>query len=130
MRTIIIGPPKSGKTTLTLTYDCEKIHGDDFISLGWSEASQAIADLLDGKPEDSNYVAEGVVMARALRKMLTESPYRKPCCKVIYLEEPYVELTKGQIAMGKGLLTVWNGIEPKLVEMGVEIEFRKRTCNA
>ncbi len=126
MRTIIIGPPKSGKTTLALSYDCEKIHGDDFIELGWSEASQAVADLLGGKPEDSTYVAEGVVMARALRKMLAGSPYRKPCCKVVYLEVPYVELTKGQIAMGKGLLTVWNEIEPKLVELGVEIEFRKK----
>lgn len=125
MKIVIVGPPKSGKTTLAMTYpDCERIHGDDFIELGWSESSQAVADLLSSKQGD--VVAEGVCLPRSLRKMLEANPDVKPCDKVVFLCDPYLPLNKGQLTMAKGINTVWSQIEKKLSSLGVEIEFRRK----
>lgn len=118
LRTVIVGVPKSGKTTLSHTMSAPRFHTDDLIALGWSEASEAACNWLDAP---GPWVIEGVAMARALRKWLAKYPEGKPCDQLVVLETPWVVLTKGQETMAKGIFTVLDEIIPELVARGVEI---------
>ena len=71
MRIAITGGPQTGKTTLAATLGAPVIHGDDFIELGWSQSSQALAHAMR---TPGPWVAEGVQVPRALRKMLEARP--------------------------------------------------------
>lgn len=116
MRLLIAGVPGSGKTTLAGE---GAIHTDDYIELGWSEASLAVSCLFDAI---GPWVIEGVTVPRALRKWLVQHEDGKPCDKVIFLNEPWEELSKGQASMAKGCRTVWLQVVGELRERGVEIE--------
>lgn len=121
MRLAITGGPKTGKTTLAGTLPGAVIHGDDFIHLGWSESSAALAAAMRDTPA---WIAEGVQVPRALRKLLDADPRAKPCGRLIVLTKPYRDLNRGQRAMAEGVTTVIAEILPALRRLGVEIEHR------
>lgn len=118
-RVAIIGPPRSGKTTLSAAYK-RVCHADDFARLGWSEASGQLALELCSARYDC---FEGVAMVRALRKWLDRHP-GKPVDRVIYMRTPREPLSAGQSAMAKGVDAVWREVEPVLRRRGVVIEYR------
>lgn len=123
-RILITGGPKTGKTTLAKQLAVENagilLHTDDFIPLGWSTASEETA-LWMGKY--GPFIIEGVAVPRALRKWLASNPTGTPADKVIFLGKPWVALSPGQLAMTKGLVTVWKEIVGELVARGVELVF-------
>ncbi len=66
-RIAVTGSPKAGKTTLCeRVHDRPVIHTDDFIKLGWSEASAAV--MLKVNETRGPLIVEGVAVPRALRK--------------------------------------------------------------
>lgn len=117
MRIVIIGWPKTGKTTLA-----KKMGGgrstDEVQKLGWSEASAAVAEWFNAP---GPWVIEGVAVPRAIRKWITTHPGRRlPIDKIIHLHTLYQPLTAGAEVMGKGIDTVMTQIRPHL--QGIEIE--------
>lgn len=121
MRIAITGGPLTGKTTLAPTLGSPVIHGDDFMHLGWSQSSQALAHAMR---DPGPWVAEGVQVPRALRKMLEARPDVKPCDRLIILTTPYTAQGEGQRRMSLGIDTVLAGVLPLLRGLGVEIEKR------
>ena len=124
MRTVICGGPKTGKTTLSQTLKPQVFHADDYISPGWSEASQAVCDLFDQYAgADSSWVIEGVSCARALRKWLNSHPIGSPCDRVLLLMDvkDMSNYTSRHSSMAAGVHTVFQEIEPELIARGVEI---------
>lgn len=124
LRTVIIGPPKAGKTTLAgaianVQPDTQVLHTDDLIGLGWSEASQHIANHWLSRP--GPLVIEGVAAVRGLRKWCAANAAGKPCDVVLYLTEPWVKLSPGQASMATGHTKIWAEIEAELVSRGVEV---------
>lgn len=120
MRTLIIGWPRTGKTTLA-----QEMGGgrstDEVMSMGWSEASEEVSKWLD---QPGDFIIEGVALPRALRKWQERNPGEKPPVdKVILLNNPHETLTDGQIAMGKGMDTVMSQVLPWLSQ-DVYIEVR------
>lgn len=141
-RIAITGGPRTGKTTLASRLCIDVAveagianpkhrglgereivhHTDDLIDLGWSEASQAAAALLDAP---GPWIVEGVAVSRALRKWREQHPGQPPPVdRVIYLTEPHEPLTPGQRSMSKGVETVHREIEPWLDEHGITTERR------
>jgi len=127
-RIVILGGPRTGKTTLARQMIeggagdgmGVSLHADDLIDLGWSEATQRIADSWFNEP--GPWIIEGVALSRALRKWREAHPGEAPPVdRVIRLTTPHVELTKGQAAMAKGEETVWQEIAGWLLGEGVAI---------
>lgn len=120
MRIAIIGSPRAGKTTLAVQLGSELglrvVSSDAFISLGWSRASDEVAELMSAAPG----IYEGVAVVRALRKLLARSPMR-PVDRVIVLAVPRVQLRLGQETMRKACETMLAEIQPELVARGVEL---------
>lgn len=104
MRIAITGSPGSGKSTLAKALSA--ILGIDLKStdatsvLDWSEASTEVSLWFDW-PGD--FIVEGVVIPRALRKWQLRNPDRPPPLdKFIIIPEPKILLTKtGQQTMQK-----------------------------
>jgi len=121
-RILITGGPKTGKTTMAkrLGAGSRVLHTDDLIHLGWSEASEEVATWM-GKY--GPFIIEGVAVPRALRKWFAANRTGKPADKVIFLGKPWQELSPGQLAMTKGLVTVWKEVVGELVARGVELVF-------
>lgn len=134
-RICITGGPRTGKTTLagklSEELGCAARHTDDLVEqfkhLGkdaWSAGSAEVAKWLD---EPGSWVIEGVSVSRALRKWRDQHPgERPPVDRVIFLSEPYVDLSKGQMAMTKGVATIHDEIEGWLAEHGVATERIRR----
>ncbi len=123
MRKIITGYPKTGKTTMAkdeTEAGTPVRHTDNVAYLGWVEASAEVARWISFR---APYVIEGVACPRALRKWL-RSHEGKPCETIVFLTEPHTELSADQETMSKGIDTVWNEIEPDLIDRGVEIDRR------
>ena len=119
MRTLIIGGPKTGKTTLSQSYACPVRHTDDLIGkLDWSAASAEVATWFDAP---GPWCIEGVAVVRALRKWLATHPDGTPADRILFLTEPKIPVTAGQAAMTKGIDTVWEEIEGDLLLRGVDI---------
>lgn len=117
-RIVIIGAPKTGKTTLAA-----KMGGgrstDDVMGLGWSEASAEVSTWFD-KP--GPWIIEGVAIVRALRKWMKNNPGKPaPIDKMIRLSKTHVPVNAAQAAMGAGINTVLAEILPWLKET-VKIE--------
>ncbi len=107
MKVLLIGYPKSGKSTLGKQLAAESgatcRSTDDTMHLPWSEASEAVSHWFDGEYG----IIEGVAVPRALRKWKERNPGEPPPCdKVIHLTTPHVPLTPRQEGMGKGIDTV------------------------
>lgn len=122
-RVIILGGPQVGKTTLSVQLKKKlKIttirNSDDIKELDWSEASEQASKWFD---EPGSWVAEGVQMARALRKWLNANPDKVLDVDVVYLKKPLVKLLPGQSTMAKGVDTVFKEIEAELGKRGARI---------
>jgi hypothetical protein len=106
-RIAIVGPPRVGKTTLTLTIrDRPVIHTDDFVDWPWRDVpGMVIAEAASA----TVFVVEGVRAADALRNGLEVDA-------VLVLSDPKVDQTPAQEAMGRGVATVlkeWLSQKPK-----------------
>jgi adenylate kinase family enzyme len=121
-RTLIIGPPQAGKTTLALEMG-ERLgvrvrHTDDLIGrFDWSGASEHIARVWLAEP--GPWIIEGVAVVRALRKWLDSNRTGSPCETIILLDAPRVRLSSGQASMQKACATIWSQIERQVRARGV-----------
>lgn len=120
LRVCITGGPKTGKTTMANQSQGTVLHTDSTRTLGWEQASDEVARWLD---DPGPWTIEGVRVPHALRKWLAKNPKGKPCDVLIVLTTPHATLTSNQIAMGKGLLTVLQGIATELEARGIIIQF-------
>jgi hypothetical protein len=119
-RVLIIGGPKTGKTTLATQMGGGR-STDEVMDMGWSESSQEVSTWLDNP---GPWIIEGVTLPRALRKWRDRNPGQPPPVdKVILLTKPRVPLAKGQAAMSKGVDTVMSEIEPWLSSVPIERHF-------
>lgn len=117
-RVVIVGGPRTGKTTLAQRLDPNAKHTDDTIRRGWEPAIETVAGWMGGSEP---VTIEGVQGARGLRKWLQDHPTGKPCDEVIHLRTPVVPRTRGQAIMAKGIETVLKEIRPELQARGVKI---------
>ena len=119
-RIVIVGGPRTGKTTLSSTLGIDNVrHTDDLITqdCDWSESSKIVSGWMrDAGP----WVVEGVSTARALRKYIAGRD-DKPCDVVLIRFTPWVTLTPGQLTMGRGVRTVFEQIRHELMRRGVEV---------
>lgn len=106
-RIAITGAPQTGKTTLAVTHrDRPVFHSDDVKHLAWSDASAELARRVND--QEGDLIVEGVAVPRALRKGMRVDA-------VILLTQPKAEQSKGQLAMGRGVMTVlreWRQANP------------------
>lgn len=121
MRVAIAGIPNSGMTTLSkemqMNTGVKVFHTDDIVKkFDWSGASKEVSTWFD----KAEFIIEGSVVPRALRKWMKENT-GKPCDKLIWLHEPYEELSQSQKAIAKGCLTVMKEIRLDLINRGVKI---------
>jgi len=118
-RIVILGGPHTGKTTLSIRLGIDNVrHSDDIKHLGWSESSEAASQWFN---EQGEWVAEGVQMARALRKWLRANPDKPLDVDIVKLSRPFDELIQGQLSMAKGIETVFAEIESDLIKRGTRI---------
>lgn len=120
MSTVIVGGPKTGKTTRAIAGGGEIIHTDHFTTAGDFSAQSAKAAEHLGTPGE--WTMEGVTAVRALRKWLQAHPDGKPCDRVVWLDQPRAQLSPGQQSLAKGCATVWRAIAPELRRRGVVVE--------
>jgi dephospho-CoA kinase len=128
MRILIIGGPKTGKTTLANKLAVEMPasvrYTDSVMGLGWSEASAEVATWFD---EPGPWIIEGVAVPRALRKWMKNNPgERPPVDKIIGCDGAFQELTPGQQSMTKGVDTVMKEIVAPLAAAGIAFEHRRK----
>lgn len=130
MRTIVVGGPRLGKSTLARA---ERVKGvptfcgdppelvkelEDGVTylpsgLGWSEGSQYVAD--HWFTMSGSWLVEGQITARALRKW---ARYAMPADRIIVLTgPPLVDVTPGQASMIKAVATVWDGIKHRFQDI-------------
>lgn len=122
-RVVIAGGPRTGKSTLAVRAgernQVPVRHADSLVGVKqWSDASDEVARWLD---EPTPWIVEGVSTPRAIRKWLAANPDKKLDATVIYLRDPIQVRSKGQVAMAKGVHTVWREIRPELAARGVQI---------
>jgi hypothetical protein len=118
-RVVLVGGPETGKSLLAHRADPEQRRTrctDELVGvLEWSEASAEVATWFD---EPGPWIIEGVATARALRKWLRAHPDQRFDAVIVLMSKPFGERSKGQVAMAKGVVTVWNEIGPLLVQRG------------
>lgn len=131
MRTIIVGGPRCGKSTIARAYRAQGIptfcgdprslvkEPEDGVTylpegLTWrkdhDEGSQYVIDHWFTMP--GPWLLEGQNMARALRKWVRQGRIAMPCDRIIVLQHarPECTLLPGQAAMGKAVQTVWTQV--------------------
>ncbi len=130
-RVIIVGAPRSGKSTLAREFRRKGLPtycGDPYSKvkdpesgvtylredMSWSEGSQYVADTWFHLP--GPWCCEGQVMARALRKWVAGKNWgafgwvlEMPADRIIVFRNPRPEipLLRGQLSMAKSVATVW-----------------------
>src|SRR5512143_292043 len=121
-RIVIVGGPRTGKTTLAGTFSLPVIHTDDFAGLGnFSAQSQKAAALLE---LPGPWVLEGVTTVRALRKWFRLHPEGVPCDAIYGCWAPKEPLSAGQQALARGCATVWAAVEEELDARGFPVMAR------
>lgn len=122
MKVVVIGVPRSGKTSYALgQYRSEfVISTDDILSqdLEWSKRSELITHWMETK---TDFCIEGCDAVRGLRKFLKRNPGKSPCDKVIWWGSPREGLSNSQKGFGKGCRKIFFDILPELHELGVEV---------
>ena len=130
-RVIIIGGPRTGKSTLSERLQSElgieTLHNSaELESLfpvdrpeSWSQQSEHASKWFD---EDGDSICEGVQMARALRKWLRANPGKPLDADLFLLRQPMVPQRDGQKAMMKGVESVFREIEPELIRRGARVQ--------
>lgn len=115
-RIIIVGGPRTGKTTLAGELGIEPVlHTDDLIGThSWEDVPDAVCEWMRAP---GPWVIEGVQTARALRRFVRDRGELPPVDQIIVLAHPHVELSKRQEAMTKGVMKIWREVEPLLVSV-------------
>ena len=117
-RVLITGAPDTGKSNLAkelANNSCPAREADDLIKTHtWSGASQELAEVWFSEP--GPWIIEGVQIPRALRKWLKLNPTGCPVETIIWLHTPLKPLEPQQVAMLKGMITVWKEIKTELLE--------------
>lgn len=137
MRIVVIGGPRTGKTTyatkLAKQYGVHLgstgkrteqedglVSTDNYMKrANWKTLPDVV--IKDLKDRDS-FVLEGTQAARVLRRWLKESPKEAKIDKVLVFNRPWVTRNTGQEAMAKGVRTILRDMEPLLREAGIEVE--------
>lgn len=125
-RVIICGGPRTGKSTLAVRlgerHGIPVKFGDSLVGTHeWSEASAEVAKWIEDPGE---WIIDGVVAVRALRKWLAAYPGKPLDAAVVYLRDAIQVQTDKQQAMAKGIRTVWEEIEKDLSSRGAWIIHR------
>lgn len=124
-RTLILGGPRTGKSTLAgeLAAGRPVYRTDQLVGTHeWSAASDAVVKWFDTLPGD--FVIEGVTVVRGLRKWLKLHPAGLPADEFIWLKSPRETLSPGQLSMYRGTLTIMDEIAPELERRGAVITHR------
>ncbi len=114
MKVLIIGHPRSGKTTLAnkmaaeywyANHDAITVYStDDLIDkYEWSVFSDKVADLLQ---QPGPWVIEGCSAVRGLRKYLKAE--HKVDFEIVWLNSPHVPLVGKQIGFAASLTSIYN----------------------
>ena len=125
-RILITGGPRTGKSVYASVLaermgldPLAVMRTDDLCGvLEWSEASAEVATWWSST---GPWICEGVAIPRSLRKWIAANPAGAPCDVLYLLNQPWHELTKGQLTMTKGLHTVMAEIAGELRLRGVRI---------
>lgn len=119
-RTLIVGWPGTGKTTLAKKLSESPRSTDDVKHLDWSAASSEVSKWLD---EPGPWVIEGVTIPRALRKWRERNPGKQPPFdRIIYLETLHRDIEPRAAVMGKAADTILEEMSDWFEEGGIEIE--------
>lgn len=95
-RIAICGGPRRGKSTLAAKLGRPVVATDDLMGLPWTAIPAAVIS----RASMDRCVVEGVQVARALRRGLEVDA-------VVYLLTPKVQLSPGQLSMGKAIHTIF-----------------------
>lgn len=123
---IICGAPRTGKSTLAVRagerYGLPVKFGDSLVgSHEWSDASLEVSTWID---DPGNWIIDGVVSVRAIRKWLNRNQTMSLGALVVYLRDPIQVQTDKQRSMSKAIETIWREIEPELIARGTKIIHR------
>lgn len=117
MKHLILGGPRTGKTTLARQLGAVE-HLDDYKSFGWHEQSEIASRLMARK----DWVMEGTTGERALRKFMDQNPKaRLDDLTITRLSTPREPLSPGQQAMLKGQEKVWGEVKGEVLRRGARV---------
>ena len=124
-RIVFAGGPRTGKSTAAVRFSERHgipiRHGDSLIGGGegaWTKASDEFAQWLD---EPGNWICEGVVAPRGIRKWLEANPSKKLDATVVWFRAPMVKRSEKQAQMGQACETIWKKVLPELKARGVTV---------
>ena len=143
MRTIIVGGPRTGKSTLALRLGApiyctdpqskvkEPLEGVTYgPEVDWGEDSDWVAN--HWLPRQGPWTIEGHATARVLRKYYEQSRHvvggdvPPPCDRIVVLCRQHY-FSEGQRRMHQGVMTVWHQIkyhyEPGIGDLPVPIDY-------
>lgn len=123
-RVVIIGGPKTGKTTvankLGARHKIPVKHCDSLIGLrDWSGASSEIAQWFAAP---GPWIIEGVAAVRGLRKWLEDNPAGKPADVLLVMQKAKLPRTDKQESMAKGADTIWREIAAEVRARGTKVQ--------
>lgn len=125
MRLLITGGPRTGKSTLAQqlalemsTPHCSTDELLDDTGLSWHATITQVVKWME-QPEP--WLIEGVKIPHAMACWAELHPKTPPADRVIFLTKPLVLLTGKQLAMMKGIYSVWRGVS-RLVPV---VEYRQ-----
>lgn len=137
MRVVVLGGPRTGKTTYATKL--AKQLGAHLASTGkrteapeglvstdnwmhkstWADLPDAVIKDLKGR---DSFVLEGTQAARVLRRWLVREPESVKVDKVLVFGQPWVARTPGQESMAKAVRTIFRDLQPLLQKAGIEFE--------
>jgi len=136
MRIVVIGGPRTGKTTYATKLarqlgahlastgkrtedESGLVSTDNYMRrANWGTLPDVVLKDLKNR---ENWVLEGTQAARVLRRALKEDPTFK-VDKVLVFNRPWVARNTGQEAMAKGVKTILKDMAPLLEKAGIEVE--------
>jgi adenylate kinase family enzyme len=119
---LIMGVPKSGKTTLSA--HMEKMtgltveHTDEMIGeFTWSATSREVAKMIQN---EGPWIIEGVAAVRGLRKWIDANPGESlKHVAVFFHYQPRVRYSSQELeSMAKGIITIWEEIRADVLLRG------------
>lgn len=125
-RVVVCGGPRCGKTAVAVRaserYGRPVMFGDSLIGgLEWSEASLEVSRWFDFEGE---WIIEGIVCGRALRKWMACHDVASRPFEVVRLTDGVHPRSDGQNGMAKGEASVWDGIAPYLEDYMIPLPAR------
>ena len=122
-RVILAGGPRTGKSTLAIRagerFGREVHFGDALIDqMEWSDCSQEVSEWFD---KSGDWIIEGVVTPRALRKWFARNPGKKLDATIVWMNAPIQVRSKGAEGMAVGVNTVWAEIIDRINADGITV---------